>query len=81
MRASSNSRRPAPSSDPPGSRPEFQGGFRVHHQPTWRTCLRLRHILIVFATLPMLLFSLMPVAPMSAAFAGPALAMVWSSEA
>jgi hypothetical protein len=44
-------------------------------------CMILRRALIVFSVLPMLLFMLMPLAPMSPAFDGPSLTMAWGSQA
>ncbi|HEX4098164.1 MAG TPA: hypothetical protein VHX64_15675 [Caulobacteraceae bacterium] len=43
--------------------------------------MRLRHTLVVLAGLPVLLFALLPLAPMSLAFDGPSLTASWSFEA
>jgi len=43
--------------------------------------LRLRHTLVVLAGLPVLLFALLPIAPMSLAFDGPTLTAAWVTEA
>ena len=43
--------------------------------------MRVRHALAVFAILPVLMFSLLPLAPMSLAFEGPSLTAAWNAEA
>ncbi len=46
-----------------------------------RHVLRLRYVLVLFAVLPVLLFSFLPIAAMSPAFDGPALTVTWDSQA
>jgi hypothetical protein len=41
--------------------------------------LKLRQSLVFLAAVPVLLFSILPVAPMSPAFDGPAVKVVWAS--
>jgi hypothetical protein len=43
--------------------------------------MRVRHALATFAVLPVLLFSILPLAPMSLAFEGPSLTTAWSTQA